>query len=557
MQNSDKLDFKDFFQIGGFIFLLILLLLNYSKFLPLPDWAFTLLAVVAVVGLFATRVVRPYVQKRKSDKKVKQILLFTSRIRNLTRQYRLLAETPEDLNRSVGEITWSLFKGQMDLSVQSKFIFYRNLLSDETFASQKINKDVLKETEEHFNSRLRIQQKLKPVVFTEQRYWFSASGDDKSRPRAQEEVVPFLPFGIDRTIASTNFGGNYCVVIPVSFHSHIEKEFEAESKEQFLGYVGFINDDYVTDQIADRFQQAVERFQELYEKIKGEKVSLRIDTFLNLSQAQRVESSTQKNIPSLFAEKLSNILKDEFYADGVEVWLKGMPPPHKGTILKIVDKISIGHEIESVQGFLKQPPDGFHYDRLIELDGCALGFIRILRDKYDFSAIERNLLLKIEEDIDNYVRDLWEEHVVRQIDHQVFNVAPPDIKDFARLLTKYITKEFDSQCGLFEVQNGIEIFHTQQDYDTSKCIGILKALRDELRNHPDPKLGSYQNSYYLFMPLSLHRKERLGAIYLVGIGVLTDVHLKALKRLETHLDNIVRLYLAFERRYSAASSLAH
>lgn len=549
MQSKAKLESKDIAQIGGFLFLLILIGLNYSNFIPFPEWAFTLLATIATLGLLISHKIKPYVQKRKSDKKVKDILFLISSIRNLGRQPLLLSKPQKELNLKAGEIAWSIFKVHADQYIRYSSAFYRNLVANYTCSSGNINEEFLREIEDYFRNSLRIRRELRPIVFTENRYWYTESDEQQSKYKDQDELYLSPLPTIDRKISAANFGASFCVVIPMFFHSFRQKEHHDEKQLQLLGYIGFVDNDRITDHIVEKFQQVGERFEELYEKIKRERTDRSIDAFLNKSQAERVDIWPETKIPESFATELSRILLQEFYADSVEIWLKGMRPNPATTIFKTIDSILKGKDLAGVPSTIERLPFNYHTDCLIQLHNCNLGYIRIMRNTYDFSEIERNLLQEIEDRIDNFVRDIWEEYVIREVDHTVLNHAEADLNKFASALIKTITIEFDAMCGLFEVQNGVERHYIKTGSNVNECIDTLKSLQGELAKDNNPKLGKYLDFYYyMFMPLSLSRHERIGAIYIIGIGILTEVHLKALKRLEAHLDNIVKLYLAFENK---------
>jgi len=541
---------KDIFQISSFLFAVVLIILNYSRFIPIPEWILTLLVIILIVGLLISHHIRPFFRRRKSDRKVTQLLRLTSDIRHLTRPHKLLKQSREILNKSASEIAWTFFKEEIDKYKSGyKVIFYCNLLSKSTFSSQKIKSEFFTEIEDHFKNSFRLHSKLRPVIFTAQKYWSDI--EDRPQVKEEDESDSYRFFRkADRKISVTDFDGNFCIVIPLTFHSAFQTE--PGIRQQLFGYIGLIDNDHITTNIVEQFTNVADRFEELYEKIKVEKVRFHIDNDLNQSHAQRFELAAEKSISALtlFAIELSKTLQKEFYADRVEIWLKGMKLNPSESIFEIVDKISKNNELEEVTGSVMNLPN-YHNSCLIELDKCLLGYIRILRDAFDFSEIEQHLLIEIEDIIDNYVRDLWEENIIREIDHNVFNRAEADLGDFARLFIKHITNEFDCYCGLLEIHDRPELFYVQPDYDTNAGIDILKALKEKLQNSQYHKLDKHFNSYYLFMPLSIDKGEQLGAIYLIGKTILTDVHLKALKRVEAHVDNIIKLYLTLEKKYQS------
>jgi hypothetical protein len=149
------------------------------------------------------------------------------------------------------------------------------------------------------------------------------------------------------------------------------------------------------------------------------------------------------------------------------------------------------------------------------------------------------------------VRDLWEEHILRTIDHKVFNVYFANVNDFAESLIRELVKEFDAYCGLFEIQNHPDVFCIQPTYDEAQGRKVLNALKRDLRGQVSPIVNIFKDIYYLFMPLSIAQEEPLGALYMLGKGQLTDVHRDALKRLEGQMDNILQLYLFFAKQKRA------
>ena len=530
------------------VFVLTVLFIKYYNILQslqfLPDWVF-----VIILLLIISYYVSKDINTRRTQRKREKLLNTLAELSSLVKLPKLLLESEENLTKSAEELTCQKFFEQLkkyDYDNYDKRIFVRFLLPNFTYCPHEIEMDegFYEEIENHF-CRANI---LKPVVFREPRLFGSLEVKIPSLADFVQHETHESKFDkLDRVNAQHEFKGDFCLVLPMLIHSALPDELLKQDKQRIFGYIGIVEHEYIKDSMANDFAMFLHRFQETYSHIKEEKLTLHIDRLLNESQYNRLTPSPKQTIPELFATRFSAILKQEFHAERVELWLKGMEPRISDSIFELVNGILQGQHPISLEDRNIRSSYDYSLDQGIELDKCYLGLMRILRNQFDFSEIERELLKKVERDIDNYVRDLWEEHIFREIDHKVFNLALPTLKEFAKRLIQEIVIEFDAFCGLFEIQDRDDVFYTLPYYDRDKGIDTLNTLKSEHQKNFDPTINIKNRIHYLFVPLSLNQEERLGAIYLLGKGHLSDVHRYALKRFEALLDNILKLYLVLEK----------
>jgi hypothetical protein len=226
----------------------------------------------------------------------------------------------------------------------------------------------------------------------------------------------------------------------------------------------------------------------------------------------------------------------------VKVWLKGMKPDAQ----------------EPAFGTADDEPR-IHRDRLscgIVLDETALGWIAIWRGKIAFSRIDVQLLRSTETQVDQYVRDLWEEQLIREIDHDVFNNPPVTMGEFAEKLIKELVRHFEAAAGTVQIQNHDDASYIASEELTHDEIGKIERVMSTLSNtlragERSSSSETTQDGYYrLFQRLSIEDKP-LGGILLLGRNRFTRVHREGLKRLEAQVDNILQLYLNLEEHYGS------
>lgn len=385
----------------------------------------------------------------------------------------------------------------------------------------------------------------KPLAFSTQRFVFPTITarvlGTTTVSYETEKSAPF--FRIHEVEARHDFGGDHCLVLPMPIH-----EFQRNPAEPLLGYIGIVDDKNswkfildemirLTDDFELLYHHLKKEIRDLYYQLKKERLTLSVDGLLNRSRVNLLQAAPQEKITTLFARQFQDILRDEFSADDVKVWLKGMPvDEHTAAFANANDEPRL------------------HGNRLscaIVLDETPLGWIAMWRDKVEFSRIDIQLLRSTETQIDQYVRDLWEEQVIREIDHEVFNKSPLALEEFAGKLIKELVHHFDACGGVLQVHHHEDAAFVSSDdlaYDErGKVERLLAALGSALRSGDrvsatDSPDGGY---YRLLMRLSID-EQPLGAILLLGKNRFTRIHREGLKRLEAQVDNILKLYMNFE-----------
>lgn len=369
--------------------------------------------------------------------------------------------------------------------------------------------------------------------------WFVPSVGDFKEPRPRKQT--YL-----EGHASQDFGvEDFCLTAPL----RNDYSNNTNTRTRAHGFIGILSSTILSRASIAQLAALVEQFDSLYNRIRGEQLSLLIDEILNreLPNATRIPTLPEEDGLLDFSVLLSNVFQRFFNANRVEVWLRGMPTDPALTTMPLIGRImngSIPEYVASTEGTVTG--FDFHVDLIIELEGCFLGLVRVLRNTHPFSVADINLLTKVEREIDNYVRDLWRETILTRIDHQVLNHIFPNVTKFAGELIKAIVNELDVDAGLIWLASSDRftqhVLHTTHD----------PSLDDELR-----EVVSYI-SHKASMPIdrgtSYHRialvvktgcDEPQGYIAVINARELTNVHWSILKAIEARTDNIILLYEHF------------
>ena len=420
-------------------------------------------------------------------------------------------------------------------------VFFKRFHPDVTLSNPTpINEEFCKEARNVLNE----QGWWSPVVFDERGIWYRAMTIKEIKESiGSHKISPGLPTG---KIRRPNLGGKFCAIVPCTLQLAMDKAHDVRADRRPFGFLGFVGNERIFMELSPTLKKLAEDFEGLYARTKEEKVFYRIDSFLNigalrhLKLTREADDSHRLTLPQLFGDDLQKVLIAEFYADEVEVWLKGMEVSENASIKDIVEEIL---NLKYPIAIREKPVGDMHYlDSLLELDKCYLGLIRIKRRNVPFTKLETKLIEKICKSIDNYVRDLWEQHVARQIDHNVFNSATMNLDSFCKDLVSELTRHFDSIYGLVEIDNYSHVMAPIKSGSGDAALDIFQKLKKH--NKDKAAILSVDKESCIVMPLNLGEK-RLGTVYLVSYGKFTSLHLEALKGVEHHLDNILGLYLTF------------
>lgn len=522
------------------LFVVSELLINDFQSLNLPWWFIGVSAFLFIAGL-TTLYVKIFSASHKEEERRSELYHVFKGLSSLAKLPQSISE--EKLSKNAEELAVERFCSLLEEYEYHKKVFVCFLIPEYTYRHPETHIDDA--FYRQIEIILRKKEIFKPLVFS------APFGTFRLPKKVQELVGEYETFDRppdkpDRVQAHYKFGGDFCLVLPFSIHSSSHNH-QGRQQQDPLGYIGIIEDEFISDSIANDLTVFLQRFEELYYQVKEEKIRVRIDRILNESQVRLLEPSPKERIPLLFAKKLSPLLRAEFIAERVELWLKGMLPEPGDSIFQLANEIQNGQYSISMSDQLNKSYN-HSLDVVVKLHNSPLGLIRILRNKFGFSEMEKEQLRVIEQIVDNYVRDLWEEHILRTIDHKIFNRHFSNLKDFAEALLQELVKEFDAYCGLFEIQNHPDVFYMLPTYDEAQSQKVLNTLKRDLRGQVGPIVNIFKDIFYLFIPLSIAQGEPLGALYMLGKGQLTDVHLDALKRLEAQMDNILQLYLFFAKQ---------
>jgi hypothetical protein len=523
------------------IYYLLKYAIENAEILHLPKVIGVLLAALIVLFALISSVITIF-RRRKLQRTRNNLLEIHDELRSVLKLPRTISK--EQLEKDAAELTCETFFQLLDkLHHHKNFFIHFRLPNFFRSDSKPPHNKIDDRFYEEINKRFVVQNIHKPLIFYSKSIAFlklrPLTADDHVKyENASDEIVKPV-----RLNARYGFGGNYCLVLPMPFY-----DFLQDAHQPLLGYIGIIEDEHTANQMMDDLIELADLIELVYNKIKDEKLTLRIDNLLNQNRASLLKPSHHDNVSQLFAKQLSQILKHEFFAERVDLWLKGMPPKTLSAAFNLVDDKPLEFHNSAFDYSL-------YCAIILEEEGktdyrCELGWITMSRNKFKFSEMEKSLLKKIETQIDNLARDIWKEHVWREIDHKVLNKAIPSLREFSKQLIIEIVKEMDAFAGILQVEKQQPVFHILEDIsigERDKSVDTLDALNKVFRDQQDPLKGAKHNDFYLYMPLSIEQKG-LGSILLLSKKPYTEVHEETLKQLEAHLDNILKLYLVMEKQ---------
>lgn len=534
-----------FYLVPIVLFVGLLVMLNQLSFINLGTEA-----LLAILSLYMfTQVysfLSSYVRARRAQEHRVALHRAIVRLSTILRMPKLLADAPRDRERSPEEISTDMFFENLRFwSIDDLPIFVHFVLSGRTFGHSMDDGP-----QQPFLEEIVAYYRQRPTATTV--LWSSQSilGTVISRNPKAEPVLeveePLSRLGeYERALSSHDPGRQFCLVFPLTFEEHSNTPSEKLSR---IAYVGILSDSFISAPLAGTLAALVDQYQSLYGRIRAEQLTMLLDDIQNEDMLSGATIRAAQ-IGRSFRDRFSSVLLRSFEADKVEVWVRGVEPDPSESIFPLVPQMvasSAGplavNILSSVGGYR------FGLETRFELENCALGFIRLLRDSLPFSPLDANLLHKVAQVTDNYIRDLWAQQVVRTIDEEVLNVASPSLGEFLELLIKTLVQNCDAFAGGVTVFDYASSFYCAPGYGSDPDLDTrIKNSLERLSTEPPTPIKRRNGYHELELTISIGQGERLGAVYLIGDKKLTSLHHKIVKTVESHIDNIIKLYVALQR----------
>ena len=537
--------------VPAILFLVLLVVLSQLRFLDLGAQALLVvlgLYVVTQISLFLSS----FFEARRSQRRRLVFHRAVERLSLILRMPKLLPDAPRSREQTAEEISTGILFETLDASeITDLACFVHFTISGRTFShslAHGVKQPFLDEVVAHYRQRTTST----PVLWSNH----SVLGTLTSKnPQAEPMVKVEGPLShtgeYERAVSAHDPGRQFCLVFPLVFHVHTR---ERTGQAPHLAYVGFLSDSFIDPTLSANLSTLIDHYQSLYSRIRSEQTSLLLDDIQNRDVLTGATVRATE-IGRSFCDQLRPVLLRSFEADAVEIWIRGLQPDPSESIFSIVSKIASSSD--GLLGVNAVSPVGNHrfgLDTGLALENCALGFIRILRDSLPFSPLEVDLLRQVAQIIDNYVRDLWVQQVVRTIDEEVLNVAPPRLETFLELFIATVVRQFDAAAGGVVVSGHARRTHVAPGGGDADLAARVETSLERLASGSPASVRKRNGYYELEMRISVASEETLGAIYVVGVNELTGLHHKILKIIESHVDNIIKLYLALERPPSRAQA---
>jgi len=521
------------------IIVLIALILSYYNILNLPSEALILIFVGYIIAQFM-RLASSYVSAYRSKKNREMYQGVLNRLGIFLRIPKLLAETSQNrtqspeaiavriLNEIIREYNFDSKLFITFLASQTTYSYPQEFSISAAFVDELQNsyrqtsktEAVLWSAPSLFGTIVPNQSKLKPVL------------------EIQEPLVSKVTF--ERAIASQEFGERFCLTLPFCLETPSDG---LKDPTRIAGFIGILSKSFLTPAASFHFDKLVDRFETLYDRVRTEQLAMLVDDLLNR------ELFSEVNVPGdgileFFIEQLTDMLRHFYNAERAELWIRGAHCSPSNSIINIVTEI-IETGYSDFNTKLGESIAGYDYslDLPIELDRFVLGYIRILRNDFPFSRFEIELLRKTERDLDNYIRDLWARVVLRRVDHDVLNHVFSGVTEFADQLIEKIVVELDVMAGFITLLDQGDSRYIRPGSDVERLTTEFTAIRKRHKRPMTAPLGSNAGLHHIYLRIRIGNEELLGSICIVHKERLTNIHLQVLKRVEAHIDNILKLYM--------------